>query len=42
MIWVTIVHVVIAWDIYRHSTDAEKIISDELVCQEIEFIPNVD
>lgn len=42
MIWVTIVHVVIAWDIYRHSSDAEKIISDELICQEIEFIPNRD
>lgn len=39
MVWVTIVHCLIAWDIHKHSSETEKCISDELAIHEIEFLP---
>ena len=42
MVWVTIVHCLIGWDIYSHAIETEKCITEELMIHEIEFLPNVD
>jgi hypothetical protein len=41
MVWVTIVHCLIAWDINKHASETEQCISDELAIHEIEFLPGV-